>query len=304
MFSVSVLASGSSGNAVYVRAGRTSLLFDAGISRRELFSRLEGIGVKPERIDGAFLSHEHVDHSRSIGVVQRSLGIPVYATPGTLAAAYHYLDEDGEAAIISGKGDTPEPLAIGDAIVTPVRVPHDAAEPLCFTVEHRGKRLGIFTDLGSPTPAVRGALSGLDCAVLEANHSIDMLWNGPYPLYLKQRIASPSGHLANEQAASLLMENAPERLSAVLLAHRSLHNNTAERASEMLCHARSVLEKERGGRSGKFALLHTSRYSSTGLVPIGKRLSAEEAEKLAADTSAERAPPKKKSSSTLGRYLP
>ncbi len=303
MFAVSVLASGSSGNSVYVRAGRTSLLFDAGISRRELFSRLEGIGVKPERIDGAFLSHEHIDHSRSIGAVQRSLGIPVYATAGTLSAASPYLDEDGEAAIISGKGDAPEPVAVGDAIVTPVRVPHDAAEPACFVVEHRGKRLGIFTDLGSPTPQVKETISGLDCAVLEANHSIDMLWNGPYPLHLKQRIASPSGHLANEQAASLLMETAPERLSAVLLAHRSLHNNTAERAGEMLGHARTVLG-ERGGRCGRFALLHTSRFSSTGLVPVGKRLTAAEAERLAADTSAERVPSTKNSSSTLRKYLP
>lgn len=287
MFAVSVLASGSSGNATYVKAGRTELLFDAGISRRAIFSHLNTIGASPDDLDSIFISHEHIDHVRGVGPVQRGLGIPIYATKGTLKASLPLLGRIGEVHSFRGGLMKLDSVELGNTLITPVRVPHDAADPTGFVVEHKGKRLGIFTDLGRATSAVRKTFSTLDCAVLEANHCIDMLWNGPYPLFLKERIASPHGHLSNESAASLLMESASPELKAVFLAHRSINNNTPERAHTLLDHARQELKKNGNGQSGRIALLHTSRASPTGLVTVGRALGKKKASEVQPDLSKE-----------------
>lgn len=288
MFAVSVLASGSSGNATYVKAGRTELLFDAGISRSALFSRLADIGASPENLNAIFLSHEHIDHVRGVGPVHRAVAIPVYASRGTLERGSALLGEIDDMQQFTGGLTRLDSVELGNTVVKPVRVAHDAADPTGFVIEHKGKRLGIFTDLGRVTSAVREAFSMLDCAVLEANHSIDMLWNGPYPLYLKERIASPHGHLSNESAASLLIESASPELKAVFLAHRSIHNNTPQRAYTLLDHARQELKKNGNGYSGRMALVHTSRAGPTGLVTVGRALGNKKAGEVQPDLTLEK----------------
>ncbi len=305
MFAVSVLASGSSGNAAYVKAGRTELLFDAGISRSALFSRLAGIGASPADLNAIFISHEHIDHVRGVGPVHRAVGIPVYASRGTLESGSAFLGEiDGLRQFTGGPGSL-DSIELGNTVVTPVRVAHDAADPTGFVIEYKGRRLGIFTDLGGVTPAVREAFSTLDCAVLEANHSIEMLWNGPYPLYLKERIASPHGHLSNESAASLLIESASPGLKAVFLAHRSIHNNTPELAYTLLDHARQELKKN--GSGCRMALVHTSRAGPTGLVTVGRALGNKKAGEVQPDLALEKPPTGGTSwegeNSTLNEYV-
>jgi len=257
MFSVRVLASGSSGNATYVRAGRLALLFDAGIPRRPLVELMQAAGIPP-RLDAIFLSHEHVDHLRGVRGMHQLTNAPVYLSPGTLDAAPELTDVDSQ--LLEGG------VELDNALITPLAVPHDAAEPLNFVVRHKEHSLGIFTDLGHANAAVKDAFSQLDCAVLEANHSIDMLWKGPYPLELKQRISSPLGHLSNEEAAALLMECSSPTLAAVFIAHRSEHNNTRDRSFATLDHARRTLQKK--GHSD-FALLHTERREPTKEVEVG-----------------------------------
>lgn len=290
MFAVSVLASGSSGNATYVKAGRTELLFDAGISRSALFSRLAGIGASPADLNALFISHEHIDHVRGAGPVHRALGIPVYASRGTLETGSALLGEIDGLRQFTGGLIQLDSVEFGNTVVTPVRVAHDAADPTGFVIEHKDRRLGIFTDLGRVTSAVREAFSTLDCAVLEANHSIEMLWNGPYPVYLKERIASLHGHLSNESAALLLIESASPELKAMFLAHRSINNNTPELAYSLLDHARQELKKNGNGCSGRLALVHTSHAGPTGLVTVGRALGKKKAGEVQPDLTLEKPP--------------
>lgn len=287
MFAVSVLSSGSTGNSIYVKAGRTELLFDAGLSRRTIFSHLNTIGASPDDIDALFISHEHSDHVKGIGPVQRALRIPVYATKGTLKGSSVFLGKVDDLRHFTGGLIHLDSVELGNTLITPVRVAHDANDPTGYIIEHKGKRLGIFTDLGRVTSAVKGAFSTVHCAVLEANHCIDMLWNGPYPLYLKERIASPHGHLSNESAALLLIESASPELKSVFLAHRSINNNTPERAHIVLDHARKELKRGGNGHSGRIALVHTSRAGPTGLVAVGKALGKTETKEVQPDLSIE-----------------
>lgn len=287
MFAVSVLSSGSTGNSTYVKAGRTGLLFDIGLARKTVFSHLNTIGVSPDDLDAIFISHEHSDHVRGVGPVQRALRIPVYASRRTLKGGGAYLGDIDDLREFTGGLINLDSVEIGNALITPVRIPHDAADPTGFIIEHKGKRLGIFTDLGRATSAVREVFSTLDCAVLESNHCLDMLWKGPYPLFLKERIASPHGHLSNESAASLLIESASPQLRAVFLAHRSINNNTPERAHTVLDHARQELKRGGNGHTGRIALVHTSRACPTGLVTVGKALGKKKAGEVQPDLSIE-----------------
>ncbi len=298
MFSISVLSSGSSGNATYVKAGRTELLFDAGLSKKKIFSHLEEIGANPENLDAIFISHEHSDHVKGLGPVQRALGIPVYATKETLGASYAHIARVDDVHAFTGGLVNLDPVEFGNTSIQPIRVPHDAADPTGFVVEHKGKRLAIFTDLGRATTPVREAIANANCAVLESNHCIDMLWNGPYPIYLKQRIASPHGHLSNDQAASLLIESEPDQLRAVFLAHRSMNNNSAERAHALLDHARSSL-------GNGMTLVHTSRLGPTGLVSIGKKLTKSDAQEVQPNLALEEVPRSRRSrkDTTLNKYM-
>jgi len=230
----SLLASGSGGNSMVIEQGGFSILLDSGISMREAFSRMAGAGMDGVRPSAVLLSHEHSDHCSGVGALARRLKIPVYATSGTLGACARTL------------GPVPAlvPLENGSEIeVGPFRVgaqwlPHDAEDPSGYLIEWDGGKLGVATDLGSWGDWLVRGLSGSTALVLEFNHDLGMLWDGSYPWYLKQRIASSNGHLCNDDAAWLLDSLKHPGLECVVLAHLSRENNRPEIAYET---ARAIL---------------------------------------------------------------
>ena len=228
---VTVLGSGSEGNATLVESDGVAVLIDAGFSGRDLEQRIESVGVSVSSLAGIVISHDHGDHTRGMGILARRFGVPLYLTDKTRVAC---------TALLSGKEKvelyaSQQPFQIGPFEVQPFLTVHDAADPVAIAVEHKptGSRLGIATDLGRPTASVRASLRNCHVLVLEANHDEAMLWNGPYPWSVKQRIASSHGHLSNRAAADLVKELPHPGLGAVILAHLSVHCNSAGVALEI-----------------------------------------------------------------------
>jgi phosphoribosyl 1,2-cyclic phosphodiesterase len=229
---VTVLGSGSNGNATLVEADGVRVLVDAGFSGRDIERRLAAIGVEAESISGIVITHEHVDHTRGMGILARRFGLPLYLTPVTRASCAKLLTGPEEVREYSSV----QPFRIGPIEIHPFLTVHDAADPVAVTLRHTesGHKLGIATDLGRPTAAVRHALSGCDLLILEANHDEAMLWNGPYPWSVKQRIASSHGHLSNRAAAELAAELHHPGLLGVVLAHLSAHCNEPDLARDVV----------------------------------------------------------------------
>jgi len=193
---ISVLASGSSGNCVYIESNGCRLLIDAGISAKQVKERLGLIGRDIADVGASLITHEHSDHIRGIGVLERKHNIKPYMTEGTFINA-HYLIGSNNIEIFS-----PNKIAYENGIrVESFLKQHDANEPVGFIVDDGKKRLGVITDLGCYDKRVEKAMRELDAVVIEANHDKEMLAEGPYPYFLKRRIAGNGGHLSNEEAA-------------------------------------------------------------------------------------------------------
>jgi phosphoribosyl 1,2-cyclic phosphodiesterase len=225
------LGSGSSGNATLVEAGHgaatTRLLVDCGFTLRELKVRLALHGLTPADLSAVFVTHEHGDHLGCAFALRRRFGTPLWASDGTWRIACGRCERP-PGLHVARDG---EPIAIGALEVTPFAVPHDAAEPLQLTVSDGASRLGVLTDLGHGTPAVVARLAGCDALLLECNHDVQMLEQGPYPWPLKRRVGGPRGHLANEQAAAILLACRHDGLRHVVAAHLSRQNNRPELAA-------------------------------------------------------------------------
>jgi phosphoribosyl 1,2-cyclic phosphodiesterase len=222
---LTVLGSGSGGNASLIEGGGVRLLVDAGFSCRGLVQRLRYVGCEPETIDALLITHEHSDHVNGAARFSASFDAPIYCTRGTATAA-GLTGEDIEVHLVAaGRG-----FAIGDLQVSPFTVPHDAVETVGYVVQAGAARIGYATDLGHGTMAVRESLVGCDLLVMESNHDRGMLRAGPYPEALKDRILGRHGHLDNEMAADLLAEVADHRTRAVVLAHLSETNNSPDLA--------------------------------------------------------------------------
>ncbi len=229
---VSVLGSGSSGNATLVWAGHTRVLVDAGFSGRDLARRLERVKVDPDEVDAIVITHDHGDHTRGMGVFARRHGTPLYMTELTREACAKLL-RGGEDVRSYRAG---RPFTVGDVRVEPFLTVHDAADPVGVAVvdECTGFRLGVATDLGRPTAQIRLALTDCDLLILEANHDEVLLHTSPYPVSVKRRIASSHGHLSNEAAARFALELLHPRLAGVILAHLSDQSNDPELAREVV----------------------------------------------------------------------
>lgn len=198
-------------------------MVDCGFSVSECERRLARLGVTFDEIDALLVTHEHGDHVSGAGRLAERCQIPVWASAGTRRAAMSRALP--ESAVVF---DSHAPFAIGDLEVTPLIVPHDAAEPTQFVFSDGGKRMALVTDLGHSTAYLHEALMNLDGLVLESNHDEGMLAAGPYPPAVKQRIGGAYGHLSNTQAAALLAELDLSRLARLALAHLSEQNNTPE----------------------------------------------------------------------------
>ncbi|MHB8899210.1 MAG: MBL fold metallo-hydrolase [Thermoguttaceae bacterium] len=218
------LQSGSNGNCVYVESGQVRLLFDAGISGIQAESRLAAHGRNIRDVQALLISHDHSDHSKSLGVFQRKFGLPVFVTPRTLLQAgtrsrLGHLDcvQHFEAG---------SELHFGHVTVLTVRTPHDGVDGVAFVVDDGQRRLGIFTDLGHIFGGLPELLRSLDGLFLESNYDPRMLAAGWYPPHLKRRIRGPAGHLSNDEAATLVASSNSGRLRWLCLAHLSQDNNT------------------------------------------------------------------------------
>lgn len=215
------LQSGSNGNSIYVEADGVRLLFDAGISAREIMGRLARHDRNPRDLTAIIVSHEHTDHVRGVGVVQRKFNVPVFMTLPTQRALAQNVGPLADVRLFLS-GDT---LEFGPVRVRTIRTPHDAVDGVVFVVEHGGRRLGIFNDLGHPFDALRAALAECDAAYLESNYDPALLAASGYPPQLKARIRGAGGHISNDEAAELLRSCGPRRGAWVALSHLSEVNN-------------------------------------------------------------------------------
>jgi phosphoribosyl 1,2-cyclic phosphodiesterase len=249
---ITVLGSGSTGNAVLITSERTRVLVDAGMSAREILRRLGEVGVDPDLLDGVLITHEHGDHAGGLRVLMRNLKCPVFISTATEDAFYSTRkgEDNGNGEGIKRKealnGRTVEiesdaEFRIGDIDFEPFTVPHDAADNFGFVARRNGVRVATLMDFGHFTPLIKEKLRGCDAIVVESNHSRDMLRACPvYSWDLKQRIASRTGHLSNEDLADWLAEDFDGSAREIVLAHLSQRANephlarlTAETAIKM-----------------------------------------------------------------------
>lgn len=225
-----VLASGSSGNACLVWTDNTCVLVDAGLPARTIKERMKGSSIDPSQIDAVVVSHEHLDHVRGLGPISRMYRTEVYISAETFATLPSKTGEIPKRRFfVRGK-----PFRIGDLAFTPFSLPHDASDPSGFVISNGSARLAICTDLGTPTKLVQSHLANCQAVILESNHDVDMLQNGPYPLHLKQRIKGRLGHLSNDQALELCKKICHSELEVLCFAHLSKTNNTKELVMESI----------------------------------------------------------------------
>lgn len=230
------LRSGSSGNSLFVSDGKTNLLFDAGLSGRTVEQALHDMGGDPSALDGILVSHEHTDHIKGVGILSRRWDLPVYATEKTWLA----MESKPGIANIALKNrrvfSAGEGFYIRGIAVTPFSIPHDAADPVGFCVEHGGHKLCIATDLGHVAPGWMRAAEGADLLLLESNHDPDLLrMTQRYTASLKARILGARGHLSNEDCAKALLCLVQTGVRNVILGHLSQETNNPELAFDTVC---------------------------------------------------------------------
>lgn len=221
------LASGSSGNSIYIGSQEKNILIDAGLSGKEINKRLGEIDQKVEDIDAILVTHEHSDHLHGVGVLARRCNVPIYATAGTWA--------QGEKKVGKIKKEQKrvinrEEFMIGDCKINSFAISHDAQEPVGYTIETSSAKIAVATDMGEVTEQVEERVLGADLVILESNHDLEMLKLGAYPWHLKKRVMGESGHLSNDDAGSFAVKLAQNSVQCILLAHLSQDNNVPELA--------------------------------------------------------------------------
>jgi phosphoribosyl 1,2-cyclic phosphodiesterase len=262
----SVLASGSTGNAIYVETEETAVLIDAGVSGKQITNSLTEIGADVKKIEALLVTHEHSDHVRGVGVMSRKQNLDVYATAGTWEGMEKYVgDINGEKQHTFSVGES---MTFGDLKIEPFPISHDAREPVGFCFYQGDTKLALATDLGYVSTRVRDAIVGADAFIFESNHDVEMLRIGPHPWTVKKRILGDKGHLSNETAGDALTDVLSGNSKDVYLAHLSPDNNMPEIAEITV---RGILT-ENGITVGQDVVLHdTYRDKPTPLQSI-KRL--------------------------------
>jgi len=202
---------------------RTRLLVDAGFSKRETYARLASVGETLDGCAALIISHEHSDHINGLRGLALDLKAPIYLSPTTRAAI------QWDSRITAFESFAPGgKFTVGDIEVTPFSVPHDAADPVAFTLETQSIKIGLVTDLGYIPEVVKQHVCGCHCLIFESNHDLEMLKVGPYPWYVKQRVMSRHGHLSNRTTAQFLTEDFDGAAQVLVLAHLSENNNHPE----------------------------------------------------------------------------
>lgn len=226
------IASGSSGNCIYAGSEATHLLIDAGISGKRMDAGLAELDLCGRDLDGILITHEHVDHIQGLGVLARKYQVPIYCTEGTRNAILSDSRVGKIDADIFHTIRADEKFVCKDLTIHPIRISHDAAEPVAYKISYEKQHVAIMTDLGEYDDYIVESLKGVNALILEANHDVNMLQVGPYPYYLKQRILGKRGHLSNEASGRLLCEILHDGMQAIMLGHLSKENNLPQLAYE------------------------------------------------------------------------
>ncbi|MDY0904084.1 MBL fold metallo-hydrolase [Pedobacter sp. CFBP9032] len=220
--------SGSNGNCYYIGNETEAVLVDVGLTCKEVEKRMSRLGLSIEKIKAIFISHEHSDHIKGLAVFAKKYKLPVYISVATLKSSKLSLDEQNTFGLSHTQN-----IKIGKLNITAFSKFHDAADPYSFTVECNDVRVGVFTDIGSVCDRLVTQFKRCHAAFLEANYCANMLANGRYPYFLKQRITSGRGHLSNAQALDLFLNHRPDYMTHLLLSHLSKDNNDPLLVAEM-----------------------------------------------------------------------
>lgn len=226
------IASGSSGNCIFIGSGDTNILVDVGISKKRIELGLNSIGFSLKDIDAILITHEHSDHIQGLGVVSRAYNIPIYGTALTLEAVRNIksLGKVEEGLYNDIQPDVS--FLIKDLVISPFSISHDAADPVAYRVTDNQKHVAVATDMGKFDDYIIDNLKDLDTILIEANHDIRMLEAGSYPYPLKRRILGERGHLSNESSGKLLNRIINDKMQHIFLGHLSKENNYDKLAFE------------------------------------------------------------------------
>jgi len=251
MIEVCSLSSGSNGNAFYIKTGPDCFLVDAGISCKQICSRLLEVDSHIERVKGIFITHEHSDHTRGLEVLLKRHPIPVYVTEKTLRRLRERFDE-GLIRLIDSKGS----VIHNRTEIQSLPKSHDAVDPTLFSFYYKNKKISVVTDIGYACSHVIEAVKDSHVLFLESNYDDKMLWEGIYPHYLKERVAGKRGHLSNIHAGDLIRNHAAPQLTHIFLSHLSENNNNpglalntfqnSIRIRDDLVHLQTILTSRRG----------------------------------------------------------
>lgn len=224
------LFSGSSGNSMYVAGSHGRVLVDAGLSGIKIRTALQCIEEDPTELNGILVTHDHSDHVKGIGILSRKFDLPLYMNEATWHAVKDQIGRVRDENIRLVEPD--KPFSIEDLWIEPFRLYHDAADPMGFSITSEKKKVSIVTDTGVLDEDMYQSIRSSDLVVMESNHDVNMLMAGPYPYFLKKRVAGDHGHLSNESAAEVVIRLAQEGLTNVVLAHLSQENNFPQLALE------------------------------------------------------------------------
>lgn len=256
------LYSGSSGNSIFIASDNTRVLIDAGLAGKKIDEALKHIGEEASSIDGIFITHEHIDHIKGVGVLSRKYDIPIYANDNTWAVMEKNIGKIKEHNIRIM--DRRSSITINDLEIRSFNIPHDAIAPVGYTVSYAGKSASVVTDFGVFTEEIRDNIIDSDIILLESNHDVNMLRMGPYPYKLKLRVLGENGHLSNEDCGSAivsLLKN--DKKKQIVLGHLSGTNNHPDLAYQTVVDVLSA----NGIRPGDDVILQlASRHNPSEII--------------------------------------
>ncbi|MBD0377188.1 MAG: MBL fold metallo-hydrolase, partial [Flavisolibacter sp.] len=249
---ITSLNSGSNGNCYYIGNDDEAILVDAGISCREMEKRMKRLGLFMQKVKAVFVSHEHSDHISGLSSLVYKYNLPVYITTAT-----HYYGRLYLAKHLVQSFEANKAITIGNLTITAFPKQHDAADPYSFVVTYKGLKVGVFTDIGRPCEHVIRHFKECHAAFLEANYDEQMLEQGSYPYYLKNRIRGGKGHLSNKQALALFKLHKSPFLSHLFLSHLSQNNNCPQLVEDLF-----------KKHAGDTKIIIASRYAETDVYQI------------------------------------
>jgi phosphoribosyl 1,2-cyclic phosphodiesterase len=248
---ITSLNSGSNGNCYYIGNDTEAILIDAGISCRETEKRMKLLGLPMNTVKAIFISHEHIDHIKGVNVLAERFSIPVYITNATLQGC-SYINP-----ALTKTLESHQPVSIGSLDITAFPKHHDAQDPHSFIISYKGITVGVFTDIGTSCVQVINHFKKCHAAFLEANYDEELLENGHYPYFLKNRIRGGKGHLSNTQALDIFRAHRPSFMSHLILSHLSKDNNCPVKAKQLF-----------DEHAGSTKIIVASRYEQTSIYKI------------------------------------